>query len=142
MSQYDLNNEERICKIVQVAHHQGHAKYGESRRMQCSCMTLMSVRWDLLKPISRWRTSDLDNILLNGDLLFKSINKLRYLSIDDMPNILKIKNCFLTIEYLENKTAESVVKERLTTISEIISACQFRGKGAMLFANGFALGII
>ena len=90
----------------------------------------------------RWQTSDLDDILLNGDLLFKSINKFQYLGIDDMPNILKIKNSFLTIEYLENKTAEFVVKEYLTTISEIISACQFRGNGAMLFVNGFTLGII
>ena len=98
MSQYQLNYEEWIYKVVQVTHHQVDAKYGESRGMQCSCMTLMSVGWTLLKPISRRRTSDLDNILLNGDLLFKSINKLGYLSIDDMPNILKIKNSFLTIE--------------------------------------------
>ena len=89
----------------------------------------------------RWQTSDLDDILLNGDLLFKSINKFQYLGIDDMPNILKIKNSFLTIEYLENKTAEFVVKEYLPTISEIISACQCRGNGAILFVNGFTLGI-
>ena len=72
----------------------------------------------------------------------KSINKFQYLSIDDMPNILKIKNSFLTIEYLENKTAEFVVKEYLKTISEIISACQFRCNGAMLLVNGFTLSII
>ena len=59
-----------------------------------------------------------------------------------MPNILKSKNSFLTIEYLENKTAEFVAKEYLATISEIISGCQFKGDGAMLFVNGFTLGII
>ena len=78
---------------------------------------------------------------MNNDLLFKSINNLSYLSIDDVPNKLKIKNSFLTTEYLENKTAEFVVREYLT-ISEIISACQFKGNGVMLFVNGFTLGII
>ena len=79
-----------------ATHHQEDAKYGELREMKCSCMTLMSVDWTLLKPISTCQTSNLDDILLNGDLLFKSINKFQYLGIDDMPNILKIKNSFLT----------------------------------------------
>ena len=72
----------------------------------------------------------------------KSINKLWYLDIDDIPNILKIKNSFLKIEYLETKTSKFVVKEYLTTTSEIISPCQFRSNGAMLFVNSFTLGII
>ena len=85
MSQYHLNDEEWICKVVQATHHQGDAKYGESKRMQCSCMALMSIGWILFKLISRWQTSDLDDILLNGgDLLLKSINKFQHLSIDDM----------------------------------------------------------
>ena len=137
MSQYHLNDEEWICKIVKTTHNQGGVQYGESRGMQCSCMALMSVGCTLLKPISRWQTSGFDNILLNGEQLFKIINKFRYLSIDSMPNILKSKNSFLTIEYLENKTAEFVVKEYLATISEIISGCQFKGDDAILFINGF-----
>ena len=106
-------------------------------------MYVSCVSWFyFLKSISRWQASDLDYILCNGDLLFKSINKLRYLSIDGMPNKMKIKKSFLTIEYWESKTAEFFVKEYLTTISEIISTCQFRGNGDMLFIIGFTLGII
>lgn len=63
--------------------------------MYVSCVS----RFYFLKSISRWQTSDLDYILCNGDLLFKSINNLRYLSIDGMPNKMKIKKSFLTIEY-------------------------------------------
>ena len=48
-------------------------KHGESRGMQCSYVALMSVGWNLLKTISRY----LDDISLNGNLLFESINKLR-----------------------------------------------------------------
>ena len=103
MSLYHFYDEEWVCKVVQATHHQGDARYRESRGMQCSCMALMSVGWTLLKRISRWQTSDLDDILLNDDLLFKSINKFQYLGIDDMPNVLKNKKSFLTIENLENK---------------------------------------
>ena len=48
----------------------------------------------------------------------------------------------MTIEHLENRTTEFIIKEYLTTISESISNCQFRGNGTMLFLNGFTLGII
>ena len=73
MSQYHLNDEERIWKFVLETHHRGDKKCGESRGMQCSYMALMSVGWNLLKTISRY----LDGISLNGNLLFESINKLR-----------------------------------------------------------------
>ena len=72
-----------IIREIQKMENQGE--------MQCSCMALMSAGWTLLKPILRWQTSDSNDILLNGDLIFKSINKFRYF---DMPNILKIKNFF------------------------------------------------
>ena len=69
----------------------------------------MSVGWTLLKPLSRWRTKDLD-ILLNGDLLFKRITKLRYLSIDDMPNIVKITQPAITCSKLTIERLEQGLK--------------------------------
>ena len=38
MFQYHLNDEECTCKVVQATHHQGDAKYGQSRGMYCPCM--------------------------------------------------------------------------------------------------------
>ena len=58
-----------------------------------------------------------------------------------MPNRLKTNNSFLTIEYLEKKIAEFVIKKYLKTIPEIISTCQFRRNCAMLLVNGFTSGI-
>ena len=46
------------------------------------------------------------------------------------------------MKYLENKTAEFAIKKYLTRTSEIVSTCEFRCKGVMLFINSFTLGII
>ena len=39
----------RIMKVVQATHDDGDIRYGISRGMQCSCMSLMSVCWTLFK---------------------------------------------------------------------------------------------
>ena len=38
-----------IIKAVKAAQHQGDVRYGTSRGMQCSCMSLMSVTWTLFR---------------------------------------------------------------------------------------------
>ena len=59
-----------------------------------------------------------------------------------MPNRFELRNSFWKMKYLENKTAEFATKKYLTRTSEIVSTCEFRCKGVMLFINGFTLGII
>ena len=34
-----------IMKVAQANHHQGDARYGKSRGMQCSCMSVISITW-------------------------------------------------------------------------------------------------
>lgn len=41
--QYHLNDAEWICKVAQATHHQRKTKYRDSRGMQCSCMSVVSV---------------------------------------------------------------------------------------------------
>ena len=61
-------------KVVQATHHQGDIRYGMSRGIQCSHMSLMSVCWTFFKSENIWDSFDLDCILQKGDLLFKSLN--------------------------------------------------------------------
>ena len=60
-------------KVVQVTPHQGDIRYGMSRCMQCSSMSLMLVCWTLFKSVSKWDSFDLDLTLQKGDLLNLSI---------------------------------------------------------------------
>ena len=81
-----------IIKVVQATHHQGDVKYGISTGrygistgIQCSCMSLVSLRWTLFKSSALCDKFDLDWILGKGDQLFKFIGKFRYLGTDDLP---------------------------------------------------------
>ena len=74
-----------IIKVVQATHHQGDLRYGTTRSIQCSCMSLMSVSWTLFRSPGRWDKLDLDGILGEGDQLFKSLCKFRYHGMKDLP---------------------------------------------------------
>ena len=67
LSSFDI----RFMKVVQATHHQRDIRYGMLRGIQCSCMSLMSIYWTLLKFASIWDSFDLDCILEKRDLLFK-----------------------------------------------------------------------
>ena len=74
-----------IFRLVQTTHHQGDVRYGASRGIQYSCMSLISVSWLLLKSPGLWYRSHLDYILDKGDHLLKFIGKFEYLGREDLP---------------------------------------------------------
>ena len=81
-----LNNFDiRIIKVGYATHHQGDIRYGMSRGIHCSCMSLMSIFWTLFKSASIGNSFDLGFILPKGDLLFKSLNNYRYLGMEELP---------------------------------------------------------
>ena len=43
-----------IIKVVQATHHQGDVRFGTSRSIQCSCMSLMLVPWALFRSPDMW----------------------------------------------------------------------------------------
>ena len=92
-----------IIKVVQETHHQGDVRYGASRGIQCSCMSLVSVSW---KSPGLCDKFDLDSILGKGDQLFKFIGKFSYFGMEELPQEFSIENCTINVEFLENKTGE------------------------------------
>ena len=38
-----------LIKVIEATHHQGDVRYGASRGIQCSYMSLISVSWTLFK---------------------------------------------------------------------------------------------
>ena len=94
-----------LADVIQATHHQGYIHYG-TQGIQCSCMSLMSICWSIVKTIARWDSDDLDRILQNGDSLFKSLSIFRLLGIEDLPAEVNICGYVVRIELLENKTEE------------------------------------
>ena len=91
------NFDTRVIKVVQATLHQGDIRYGMSRGMQCSCMSLMSVYWILFKSARILDSFDIDCILQKGDLLFKSLNNYRYRGVEDLTQELFIENLSIII---------------------------------------------
>ena len=86
-----------IIKVVQATHHQGDVRYGTSRGIQCSCLSLISLTWTLFKTPALWDKFDLDCILGKGDQLFKFIGKFRYHGIEDLPQEFLIENSLINL---------------------------------------------
>ena len=118
-------------KVVQVTHHQGDIRYGMTMGMQCSCMSLMSVFWTLFKSVSIWDSFDLDCILQKWDFLFKSLNKYRYLGLEELPQEFFIENLSINIEFLNFTTGEITAGAYPVSITEIVSDYQQIGTGVL-----------
>ena len=138
----NLSNDFRIIKTVQASHHQGDIRYGNTRGIQCSCMSLLSISWTVIKLPSFWDIFDLDSILYRGDQLFKSLEKYRHLGVEDLPPQFFIENHPMNVEFLENRTGEITAGAYMISITDIVSRCQEKGNGALIIVNQYMLGLI
>ena len=130
-----------IIKVVQASHHQGDIRYGESRGIQCSCMSFMSVSWILFKSPGICDKFELDSILTRGDQLSKFIGKFRYLRVEDLPQEFLLKNYSMNVKFLENKTGEITAGAYLFSIAEIVNCAQGIGTGALIIVDNYILGL-
>ena len=122
--------------------HQSDVRCGASRNTQCSCMSLISVTWTLLKSLGIWDQFDLDYIFDKRDQLFKFVGKFRYLGMEDLPQEFLIENSSVNVEFLDNNTAEIKAGAYSLSIREIINSAQQTGTGALLIVNNYILGLI
>ena len=125
----------RIVKVFQATHHQGHIRYGISRGIQCSCLSLMSACWTLFKSSSIWNSFNLDCILQKGDLLLKSLNNYRYLGMEDLPQEFFIENSSINVQFFNNRTEVITAEAYIVSITEIMIDCQQIDTGSLLVIN-------
>ena len=64
-------------------------------------MSVITVIWTLFRSPGQWKKLDLDGLLGKGDQLFKSLNRFRYLGIENLPQEFSIQG--LNMQFLENK---------------------------------------
>ena len=94
----------KTLKVIEGSFHQDLPKFGHTARIQCSCNSLYAICWSTIKRFSVWTSSDLDYVLQNGDILFKSINTNVALIVDELPGNVHIEGCLLNVILLENET--------------------------------------
>ena len=128
--------------VAQASHHEGDIRYGMLRGIQCSYMSLISVCWTSFNSVSICDSFDLDCILQKRDLLFKSLNKYRYLGMEDLPQEFFIENLSINVEFLNTRIGEITAGAYLVSITEIVNDCQQIDTGPLLIINNYVLGLL
>ena len=72
--------------------------FAETAGCQCASNALFLICWPLVRKISCWTTQDLECILIEGDNLYKSLNKVSFLSVDDLPREIQIFQYIVRVE--------------------------------------------
>ena len=89
-----------IEKVIQGSFHQGNPKFGRTAGVQCACSSLFTLSWSQVKTVSRWNKSDLNYVLTEGDLLYKSLNVVDMLTADHLPRSIFMCNIKFPVDYL------------------------------------------
>ena len=84
-------------KLIQGHFSQCHEKSGQLAGLQCVAMALYAAAFTCVKQISRWTSDTTDNIIEQGNELFKSINKHRYLGVEGIPATVNIFDLPVTV---------------------------------------------
>ena len=66
--------------------------FGDPACKQCACNALISVYWSVVRKVSIWKSYDVDNILIEGDKIYKFLNKDDFLRAEELLRRIKICN--------------------------------------------------
>ena len=91
-------------KITQGSFNQSHSKFGESAGKQCTCISLYAILFSqTTKCPGHWNTCDIDFIVIEGDKVYKSLDKNSYLMVTDLPDTIPMFESNVRINFLENE---------------------------------------
>ena len=60
-----------IVRIAQTSYSQGHEKFGVTREIQCTCISLYSVCFSSFKSIFEWSSEDLEH--KRGSFMYRTV---------------------------------------------------------------------
>ena len=129
-------------KVVTGSFHQGDMKFGQTAGIQCACNSLFAIAWSTVRKVTIWKALDLDNVLNNGDQLFKSLNKQTVCSADELPNKIYIHGQCINVKKLCNEPGLLTTDITSSSLQECYSDCADTGNGAILFINGYTMSLI
>ena len=132
----------KTLKVIQGSFHQGHPKFGETAGIQCACNSLFSLCWSVVKRVTLWSMWDMDHILENGDILYKSLNTHTALNIDELPEYVNVENSSLRVTLLSQKSGTISMTARNDFLHESYEQTSNTGTGLIFFISGYTFAII
>ena len=91
-----------IQKVVQASFSQGHPKFGSTRGIQCTCISLFSICFSIFKTVSRWNRHDIEYVIEKGDALYKMQNTNQLLSYTQLPRVVQVEHLLVPVNFLED----------------------------------------
>ena len=107
-------------------------------------MHMYAIVYASFKRLGIWKKCDLDVILMNGDQLYKSLDRTDYLSVTYLPETFQIVSVQVDVEYnmdkygiLRNGTVSAeVLSEIFRSVSD-----KLQEKSALIFVQAFCFAI-
>lgn len=88
---------------VQALFKQGNTLFGEIEGIKYACMALFAFSYSTIKEKNRQDQSDLDSVLVNGDVLYKTFRKQTLLTEEDLPRNFKLDEEQIHAHLKENR---------------------------------------
>ena len=127
--------------FVQGSFHQGDKRFQNTAGMQCTCCSLFSIVFSTsVKSPGHWKADDLDYIIENGDLVYKSLNTESYLMLTELPNNLCLLGSTLTVNYLENRFG--FISSTSKTYRFLFKWIMTKSNGLLFMMKGLCISII
>ena len=132
-----------VLKSVQGNFNQGNvAIFGGTAGKQCSCNALFSVCWSVVRKVSIWKSYDLDNILIEGDKIYKFPNKDDFLSVDELQQRIKIYNRNIDINIELQNLHKGVASQGGSFLRDIVNVSDVRIQGYLIFICSYTVAVI
>ena len=130
-----------IGKLISGSFHQSNARFRTTAGIQCAQNSLFTLCFSQVKKVFRWNTPDLDYILTEGDILYKSLGTMDLLSADELPRSVVISNYNIPIDYLELETEVANLRTGEPFLIGIVSINAY-DETMLLFMGGFTTAIM
>ncbi|XP_041933441.1 uncharacterized protein LOC121696166 [Alosa sapidissima] len=98
--------------VLMGSFHQGDSRFGNVRNKQCGAISLTAVLKSKMKNVWSWETRDLDDVLIKGTVLYRSMSaqgKIRdqgrgYIAVSELPRQYEVWNCDFSINFADSYT--------------------------------------
>ena len=91
----------KIQKSVTGSYNQGDIRSGATAGRQCVFNAFYSIAWSIYRRVSLWTAMELDNFLIKGDKIYKSLDTNQCVTLENLPSFLHVDNKKFNILKLE-----------------------------------------
>lgn len=89
-------------KAILASFHQGDDKFGATKGVQCSCISLFGVVFSSFKNIGFWDINNLEYVIEQGDELYKTTGSNTFLSCPELPQTFFVESVQVTVDLTQH----------------------------------------